>query len=202
MAAIAAIVGGVYLWLDNPTSLSRQTTLAIYAASLVALFTVSCLYHMVPWSHPWKARMQRLDHTMIFVLVAGSFTPVAWTVLDGWPRSATLLLVWGIAVLGSLQKWVLPHVGHGLSVGLQTTQGWLALLIMVPFARTLGWSAVMLAVLGGVLYTLGMVLLVTRWPRLWPRVFSYHEAMHVLVIAAGLCHFVMIARYVAPYAAG
>ncbi len=118
--------------------------------------------------------------------------------LDGWVRTATLVAVWAIAVVGAAQKWILHQVGLWLSITLQTVQGWLALLVMVPLLQRLPTMAVALIVAGGVFYTVGLVMLIARRPFLWPRYFSYHEAMHVFVIAAAACHFTMIARYVAP----
>jgi hemolysin III len=86
---------------------------------------------------------------------------------------------------------------HAFSVALSTTQGWLAVLVVWPLAQRLPWPALLLIGLGGVLYTVGMVLLVTGRPRLWPRWFSYHEVFHVLVVAASAVHFAAVARYIA-----
>ena len=144
--------------------------------------------------------MQRLDHTMIYVLVAGTFTPIAWIALDGWLRWITLAVQWGIVLVGGVQKAFFPGVSRSLSVALQTTQGWLALLLLWPLAESLPWTALFMLGLGGVLYTVGMVLLVTNRPRLWPRVFSYHEVFHILVIAGSSVHFAVVARYLLRFA--
>lgn len=197
-AAIVAVVGAVWLVNRSAGPWPRQLAIGVYAASLVGVFTVSALYHSVPWRDAAKRRMQKLDHTMIFFLVAGTYTPIALIVLDGWIRTATLMAVWGIALVGAAQKWILHQMGLWLSITLQTVQGWLALLVLIPLLRRLPPEAVGLIVLGGVLYTVGLVTLVSRRPFLWPRYFSYHEVMHVFVIAAAACHFAMIARYVAP----
>lgn len=198
MAAIAAVIGAIWLLHRTAGPWSRQLSIAVYALSLIGVFTVSALYHSVPWRASAKQRMQKLDHTMIFVLVAGTYTPIALMALDGWIRTATLVAVWSIAVVGAVQKWVLHHVGLWLSITLQTVQGWMALALLVPLLRRLPTAAVGLIIAGGVLYTIGLVTLVSRRPFLWPRYFSYHEVMHVFVIAAAACHFAMIARYVAP----
>ena len=183
VAAAASVVGAVFLWARSSGDLSHHTSLLIFALSLVALYTVSSLYHSVPWQRVWKQRMQRLDHSMIYFLVAGTYTPVAYIVLDGWLRPVALGSVWGIALVGILQKALVPHLSHGFSITLQTTQGWLALLLLVPLSERLPVQALLLAALGGGFYTVGMVLLVTRRPRLWPRVFSYHQVFHVFVVA-------------------
>lgn len=197
-AVLALIAAGV-LFAAGAGDLPRQLSLLVYGLTMVSLYTVSCLYHSVPWRAAWKARMQRLDHSMIYLLIAGSYTPIAAIVLDGWWRVATLAVVWAITVFGIVQKFVFPHVTSALAVALTTTQGWLAVFLLVPLARALPWQALALTLAGGVLYTVGMVFLVTGRPRLWPRVFSYHEAMHVLVIAGSACHVLMTVRYIAPY---
>jgi hemolysin III len=182
--------------LGDASGFGHRTSVLIFGLSLVGLYTVSALYHSVPWNAQVKVFMQRLDHVMIHVLVAGTFTPIAVIVLDGWLQWATLGAQWGIVAVGIAQKFLLPEVTN-LSVALQTTQGWLALLLLQPLATELPWTGIGLIVLGGVLYTAGMVMQVIRRPRLWPRVFSYHETFHIFVIAGSSVHFAAIAAYVA-----
>jgi hemolysin III len=141
--------------------------------------------------------MQRLDHAMIYVLVAGTYTPVAGIVLDGRLRWAALAVVWGVALAGIVQKVWWPAVGSWLSVSLQTLQGWFAILLLAPLMERLPGPALALGALGGILYTAGMVVFVTQRPRLWPHVFSYHEVFHVLVVGGSLAHYAMIFGYVA-----
>jgi hemolysin III len=188
------------LWMHSPDNLSRRTALLAFGLSLVGLYTVSSLYHSVPWSPSWKQRLQRLDHAMIFVLIAGTFTPVAAIVLEGVPRALALAAVWGIAALGSAQKIFWPRLGHAFSVSLQVLQGWLALPLLVPLSERLSVAPLALLVAGGLLYTVGMIAYATQRPRLWPRVFSYHEVFHVLVVAGSASHWVMTFAYIAPYA--
>jgi hemolysin III len=200
-AAVVSLVGALLLLTLTDRAAWQRLSLFAFGLSLVAMFTTSSLYHSIPWKEIWKGRMQRLDHTMIHVLVAGTFTPIAVIVLDGWIRWATLAVQWGIVAFGAIHKVVSKMPRHWVSVALSTTQGWLAVLILWPLAQRLPWTALLLMLLGGVLYTVGMVFLVTGRPRLWPRVFSYHEAFHVLVIAAAALHFAVIAGWVAHYRA-
>lgn len=198
-AALVSLVGALLLLTLPSGDLWRRISLFVFGLSLVAMFTTSSLYHSIPWRDLWKKRMQRLDHTMIYVLVAGTMTPLAAIVLDGWLRWVTLGVQWGIVALGAIHKVVSKAPKHWASVALATTQGWLAVLLLVPLAHRLPWTALLLIGLGGVLYTVGMIFLVTNRPRLWPRVFSYHEAFHVFVIAAAALHFSVIAAWVAHY---
>jgi len=198
-AAAASVVGAVVLCAQCAGDLPRQLALLVFGLSLVGLYTGSSLYHSVPWSRVWKARMQRVDHAMIYLLVAGTYTPLACIVLDGWLRWAALGAAWGIALVGILQKIFLPRIGDWFSIALQTTQGWVALPLFVPLAQRLPYPAVVLGALGGVLYTTGMVCLVTERPRLWPRVFSHHEVFHIFVVAGSAAHYAMTFLYVAQF---
>jgi hemolysin III len=144
--------------------------------------------------------MQRVDHAMIYVLIAGTYTPMAVIVLDGGLRVAALGTVWGITAVGAAQKLWWPRVRHRYSVALQVAQGWLSLLLLAPLFERLGPVAVFLLLLGGLSYMLGMVAFATKRPRLWPRVFSYHELFHVLVIGGSAAHYTMTFVYVARFA--
>ena len=195
-AAVAALIGAIILFAIAPGGGWRRLSFAVFGLSLVGLFAVSSLYHSIPWREAYKQRMQRLDHVMIYVLIAGTSTPLAAIVLDGWIRGVTLVVQWGIVAIGVLEKTLRNTPSRSLSVALQTTQGWLALLVFWPLSRRLPWTALLLIGLGGLFYTVGMVLLVTNRPRLWPRAFSYHEVFHILVVAAASLHFAAISGYV------
>ena len=197
-AAGVSLAATIFLLGRGGDAISHRMALAVFGICMVALYTVSTLYHTIPWRGVWKQRMQRVDHSMIFAFIAATYTPFAVIVFDGWLTWATLAMVWGIAVVGIVQLMVFPQAVKGLSVGLNTTLGWLALLLLWPMLQRLPWTAIAFMFLGGFLYTIGMVFMVTRWPRLWPRVFSAHELFHVCVIAGSAAHFFVTFRYVAP----
>jgi hemolysin III len=197
-AAVLSLFGALVLWRAGSGDFGMQIALVVFAASLVGLYTVSSLYHSFPWQAVWKRRMQRLDHSMIYLVVAGTYTPLAMGVLDGWLLAAALGATWTITIVGIAQKVFWPDaIGDWFSIAMQMVQGWLALPFMGAVARTLPREAFLLVVAGGLLYTVGMVLFVTRRPRLWPRVFSYHEVFHVCVCAASAMHYTAILTYVA-----
>lgn len=196
-SAVLSLIGAFVLWNAGTGDLGMQIALVVFAASLVSLYTVSSLYHSFPWEAVWKRRMQRVDHSMIYLVVAGTYTPIAMVVLDGWVLVASLTATWGIALGGIAQKVFWPDVPDWVSIAMQMLQGWLALPFMGAVARTLPREAFLLVVTGGLLYTVGMVLFVTRRPRLWPSVFSYHEVFHVCVCAASALHYTAILTYVA-----
>lgn len=196
-AAVAAVVGTVVLFLRASSWLGRAA-LVVFGLGLAALFTTSALYHSIPWRRVWKVRMQRLDHSMIFVLIAASYTPFAVTIVGGRLGWWTLAIGWSIALSGIGMNVFFPTHNRKLGIALMTTFGWLSLPIMIPIGRTIGIAPVLLLAAGGVLYTVGMVFLAIERPRLWPRVFSYHEAFHLLVVIASGLHFTAVYRYVAP----
>ena len=198
-AAVAAVIGSIALVIRIP-SVSGRIAAAVFGLAMVGLYTTSSLYHSIPWQDLWKRRMRRLDHSMIFVLIAGTYTPMAGIVLQGRMRVLTLAIVWTIAAVGVAQQAFFPRENTAFPIALMTTLGWLAVFIVVPLANRAGLAAVALIAGGGLLYTVGMVFLVTNRPRLWPRVFSYHELFHVLVVAATAMHFLATWHYVAPLA--
>jgi hemolysin III len=197
-AAAAAAVGLVFLLVRASGHGAALIGAAVFGLALLSMYTVSTLYHSVPWAPAWKQRLQRIDHSMIFLVVAATFTPIAIASLDGAKLVVSLSIVWGIALTGILLKALMPDVRTNLSVTLQMTMGWSAL-IWVPFIWSkLGIGAIALIGLGGLAYTAGVVIFSAKRPRLFPRTFGYHELFHVLVIAGSALHFVAIFLYAIP----
>jgi hemolysin III len=167
----------------------------VYGLALISLYAISSLYHSVPWRQSWKARFQRLDHTMIYVLVAATFTPLLVAAVDGLWVAVGLAGGWGLAALGLAREFWLAPGGRGLLL----TQMLIGSLCLVPLGLTLlslDVSTSLLVVVGGVVYLAGLVMFVNDWPSLVPGVFSHHETFHVLVILASISHFIAIWRVV------
>jgi len=197
-AAVAAVVGTVVLAVRAP-DLGHLIAGLVFGLSLTAMFAVSSLYHTVGWQEGRKVFMQRLDHSMIFVVVAATFTPFGVVVLDGWLRAVLLTIVWVGAVVGIALKFSLKSVKTGLSATIQHSMGWLSLAAMPLIWQRVGPAAVLLVFAGGLSYTVGTVILATRRPRLFPKVFSYHELFHVLVVVGSALHFLAVLWFVMPY---
>ncbi|MGI9665743.1 MAG: PAQR family membrane homeostasis protein TrhA, partial [Acidimicrobiia bacterium] len=172
-AAIAAVIGTAFLVWQAP-NWGLRVGVVVFGIAMVALYTTSSLYHGIPWGLDWKKRMQRLDHSMILVLIAGTYTPVAIVALDGWLQWVVLGIAWGAVAIGAIQHTFFPQQEQHFSMALGAGMGWLGLIIGWKFVAELGWTAAILGLIGGAVYTVGMVLLITNRPKLWPRVFSYH----------------------------
>lgn len=198
-AAVMSLVGTAFL-VTKASSLQGRIAMVVYGIGLLALYTTSSIYHSFPWQEAWKKRMQRIDHAMIFVLIASTYTPIGMIVFDGWLRFVSLGVAWSITLLGVSHHLFVRNQRFHLSIGLMVTLGWLGLPLMVPMANRAGSTLVWLIAAGGVVYTIGMVIVATSRPRLWPRVFSAHELFHVLVVTASVLHFAAILRYVVPLA--
>jgi hemolysin III len=197
-AAVAALAGTVYLvsrtWGDSVALVGSL----VFGFALLVMYTVSTLYHSIPWSADWKRRLQRVDHSMIYLVVAGTFTPIALAGLDGLSLWLCLGLIWGIASVGIVLKVVRSKVSTGLSVTLQLVMGWTVILWLPQIWTNLGPGAIVFIAIGGLFYTVGSVFFLTKRPRLFARTFSYHELFHVFVVLASVFHFMAVALYAVP----
>jgi hemolysin III len=173
---------------------------AMYGLAVAGLFGVSALYHRGRWQPVVRARLQRTDHSMIFVLIAGTYTPICVYVLDGTLGAALLAVVWiGALIAAALELRPTPAT-RGAVVVLSIALGWVALPAFPAVVDKLGWVPTALIGLGGVLYTVGAVIYARRRPDPLPDVFGYHEVFHALTIAGAASHYAVIAFWVLPLA--
>ena len=193
LAFLASLPAGVALLVAAGSGRARLATL-VYVVSLVAMFGTSAALHRRRWSARAWLRMDRLDRAMIYVLIAGSYTPVILLALrPGW-RVALLALIWTVAAAGIvlvLLRTPSPAVGLTRMI-LYLGLGWISVLLLPQLVATLGLGKVALAMVGGLFYTLGVVVLIRQRPDPLPSVFGYHEIWHAFTVAAGACHFAFI----------
>lgn len=178
-----------------------KATLAvgIYAVSLSALFGTSALYHRVNWTRPTVRQwMRRLDHSMIFLLIAGTYTPFALLVLDGPLASAILVVVWAGAIAGAAVEMIWIDHPKWASALVYLAIGWVAVVAFPELWSAMGVLGTSLVAAGGLLYTAGAVVYATQRPNPNPAIFGYHEVFHLFVIAAAIAHFTAIAFYALP----
>lgn len=193
-AAWALGAGGVLVWVA-PTGRAAAAA-AVYAASLVLLFAVSATYHRGDWSGRARLRMQRADHSSIFVLIAGTYTPLALLGMPAASGNMLLAVVWGGALLGVLQALLWPGAPRVLVATLAVAVGWTLVPYIGEARAALGAGGLALVIAGGVAYTLGAVAYAARRPNPVPGIFGYHEVFHALTLVGAALHFVQVLRLV------
>jgi len=197
LAAGAVLVALAALATDRPGPAAPVST-GVYALTIAGLFGTSALYHRRVWSPRGYRLMRRLDHAMIFVFIAGTYTPLAVLLLPHTRALVILAVVWGGAVLGVAMKLVSPNAPRWLSAPLYVALGWVAVTVLPDIARYGGPAALVLLLAGGALYTAGAVMYALRRPNPWPATFGHHEFFHACTLVAALCHHVAI--YLALFA--
>ncbi len=200
-AFFVSVVLGVVLVLTAPAGTARVAAL-VYALCVAILFGASALYHRVNWRTENARRwMRRLDHTGIFLMIAGSYTPFALLVLDGTLADIVLAVVWTGAIGGVVLNLVWIDAPKWLAALIYCLLGWVAVAVTPDMISELGWSAAGMVAAGGLLYTAGAVIYATKRPDPSPTVFGYHEIFHVLVILAAALQYAVIAFWVLPQSA-
>ena len=197
-AFFVSLACGVALILGASGGRARMAA-AIYAAAVSALLGTSALYHRVTWRPRARRWMRRLDHSMIFVLIAGTYTPVALLALRGSLASAILIVVWAGAVGGVVFKLVWLDAPKWLFALVYVALGSVSLAVIGELPAAIGWLGVAGLAAGGLLYTVGAVVYTSGRPDPSPRVFGYHEVFHALVLLAAGLHYAVIAFLVLPH---
>jgi hemolysin III len=197
-ASVAAVAGGLLVF--RATGARARAGAIVYGISLVALFVTSALYHRPNWTEKVRAVWRRLDHSAIFLLIAGTYTPFAFLLGSraGW---ILLGVVWAGAIAGIVLSVAWVRAPKALVAGVCVLLGWAALPLLPALRAALGTGAIALLAAGGVVYSLGAVVYAVKRPDPFPRVFGYHEIFHSLVIAAAVCHFAVVARAVSALSA-
>jgi hemolysin III len=200
-AFLVSLFAGAALIVLAPTGEAR-VAVAIYAVSVAVLFGTSAVYHRVNWrTAAARRRMRRADHCAIFLLIAGTYTPVALLALRGWLSTAILIAVWAGAAGGVVLKLAWIDAPKPVIAAIYMALGWVAVGALPQMAQRLGWPALALVIGGGALYSIGAIIYARQRPNPWPGVFGYHEVFHALVIGAAGLHYAVVAGFVLPYAA-
>jgi hemolysin III len=172
----------------------------VFGCSLVALYGASTLYPLLPVSPAAVARLRKLDHVAIFVLIAGTYTPICVLALEGGWGAGLLGLVWTLALCGIVLKVFWMDAPRWLSVGLYLAMGWLAVIAASAIFRAVPPGGMAWILGGGLVYSVGAVIYGLKWPDPAPGVFGFHELWHLFVLAGSACHFLAMLLYIAPIA--
>jgi hemolysin III len=195
---MVSIPAGLILVALAPRTPARLAAM-VFALSLIALFGTSAAYHRLPWSARARRWMRRLDHSMIYVLIAGTYTPFSLLVLHGMWSVAMLSVVWAGAAIGVGLKvasvdrlMTAARRLNAVASGMYVFLGWLAVVTLPQIVRRLPWPGTVLLLLGGMLYTAGALVFARKRPDPAPAVFGYHEIWHSMVIGGSACHYAVI----------
>ena len=187
------------LWRLSRGNWLHQWSTGVFGLSMVLLYGASGVYHAVLGPKYLLPYLQKLDHSAIYVLIAGTYTPVFAVLLRGRLRIVLLSLVWGVAGVGIAAKWLLPRPPYWFTVSLYIGMGWVGMLSIWQLIRAVGVRAMLVGLLGGLLYTFGGVCDVVKWPVLLPGIIGSHEVMHLADMGGTLIHVFFVVRYILPF---
>ncbi|WP_413287635.1 PAQR family membrane homeostasis protein TrhA [Bdellovibrio sp. HCB337] len=192
-AAFFFAMGACAMLIARSDNSREAIATVIYSLGVVGLFGISALYHRPMWNPRPRATMKRLDHAAIFVMIAGTGTPLTLLAMQEGSGNKLLIIFWAAAFVGIIQSIFWVKAPKLLSAILYVIMGWLAVPYLPELQAALGTTSVVLLLVGGVIYTLGALVYAFKWPNPWPRVFGYHEIFHIMVIVAAVFHFIVIA---------
>jgi hemolysin III len=194
--SIAALV--VLLWVAIDARDARQViAFSVFGLSQIALYTASTLYHSLQLTPAGVARLRRIDHMMVFVLIAGTYTPICLVALRGGWGWSLFCTVWGIALGGLIVKTRWMHAPKWLSVALYLVMGWAAIIAIPALVDVLPPGAIGWLLAGGIIYSSGAIIYALKRPNLIPGVFDAHALWHLFVIAGSACMFWVVVQYIA-----
>jgi hemolysin III len=194
---LLSIPATILLWRRGHGDPARRLSLLVFGVSLAICYAGSTLFHAVRLAPSWIVWFDELDHIGIFILIAGSYTPVAWNLLHGPLKWGTLVTAWLAAMVGTAMLLACGLFSIFWSTVFYLLMGWGAVVCYIELTRAHSHRTLFPLLLGGVLYSLGAVLNLAHWPALWPGTFGTHELFHLFVMAGSAAHFVFMLEVVA-----
>jgi hemolysin III len=199
-AAIVAALGLVLLIVLGWNNVIKEISLSVYGLSLILLFAASATYHMVKAQPGVIALLRKFDHSAIFLLIAGTYTPFCMLMFTGFWKWGLLIIIWLLALIGIVVKMLVVNAPRWLHAGVYIAMGWLCMGAIGEMLRVLPAGAIIFLITGGVIYTLGAIIYITKALDFLPGKFGFHEVWHIFVILGAVAHFIAIAAYIAPHA--
>lgn len=196
-AAAAAALGMLLLLYAGRNDVGKAWAFFVYGTSLVLMFSASAAYHLVDRGSEWTQRLRKIDHAAIYLLIAGTYTPICLHFFSDFWRWGLLGIVWGMALVGIGVKIFVIHAPRWLTAGIYLLMGWLSVMAIDEMLNSMPGPAFAWLLAGGLAFSLGAVVYVSKKPDFYPRTFGFHEVWHLFVIAGSFCHFVVVAYYIA-----
>jgi hemolysin III len=198
VAALVAAAGIVFLLIFAQGDLFKQISFLIYGCSLVMLLSSSAAYHLFNGRSEWLLVLRKLDHSAIYTLIAGTYTPICYNLFSGFWRWGMLAIIWSLALVGIAVKIFVIKGPRWFTAGIYLVMGWLSLIALGEMLAVLPTGALFWLFLGGLFFTVGAVIYITKLMNFVPGVFGFHEVWHIFVILGCACHYVVMAAFVAP----
>ena len=200
LGAVASLIGTIWLaWLAWG-DWSKTVVLLVYGLSMTIMYTASALLHGVkPWPH-LRSQLNRLDHMAIFLVIAGTYTPIAYTFFPTSWRWPVLGIVWLVAIIGMVFKLLSRRIHGFMNATIYMILSWGGALPLILAEDAFSWlpsDGLQLLLLGGLIYSVGFTVYYCRWPDPWPDQFGHHEVWHLFVLAGSLCHYLFMLNYIA-----
>ncbi|HAL87137.1 MAG TPA: hemolysin [Deferribacteraceae bacterium] len=195
LMSVAALTVLVVLSAMNATAW-HIVSFSVYGSAMILLYAASAAYHLIPLNEKGTRILKKLDHVMIFMMIAGTYTPFCLVPLRGGWGWTIFGIVWGFAVVGVFFKLFYINAPRFLSTSIYLAMGWISIVAIYPIVKNIPAGGVIWLASGGVLYSIGAVIYALKKPNPWPGVFGFHEIWHIFVLAGSFCHFMVMLLYV------
>lgn len=195
-AAFFLAIGACAMLIAISRDMTAVISAVVYSISQIALFGISAIYHRCNWGSHARAWMRRLDHSAIFISIAGTGTPISLLAVGGEAGQRLLVIFWSVAGLGILQSLFWVKAPKWLAALIYVGFGWLAIPYLAEISASIGNQGVFLLITGGFIYSIGALIYALKRPNPWPKTFGYHEIFHILVVIAAIFHFLMVVRLI------
>lgn len=191
--AIISLIGIVYLIIVNQGDTIREISLVVYGIGLVSLFTASGVYHSYTGDPNTLLWLRKWDHSAIYLLIAGTYTPLCLIVFTGFWKWGLFAIVWSMAFIGITVKLFVINAPRWVTAGVYLLMGWISIFAIKEMLAMLTWPVLFWLLLGGLFYTIGAIIYITKKMDFVPGIFGFHEVWHIFVILGAASHFVLIA---------
>lgn len=195
LGAVLSLAGLIYLLARGWGDVTRGVSYLIYGVSLILLFSASAAYHLADLGERGTLTLRKLDHTAIYLLIAGTYTPICLIFFSGFWREGLLFIIWGMALAGIIVKLFVINAPRWVTAGIYLVMGWLSVMAAGEMTRAMPPGALTWLVAGGLFYTIGALIYITKKLDFVPGVFGFHEVWHIFVMLGAASHFLVIALY-------